>query len=300
MISCATRASLKTLSGFEARHNSLVASVFENECVAHSAGRNAIPDGWDSLVFCSNLLAASTSDLANKFWAGTRSSIVAINRKVDRTNLKTSLQKAISRFFLTRFHLPSGKWSWRGLKSLALELSMCSISKLHILTHFRQELMLSATVFLHAPTLSWLGWKLGPGPMACSQPIEHIVKAMGTHVSLVLLAVSWARFIKALSALWTLLDCILWLKPILSYWFLFLHRDSVWLIQVLRVLLGVWSLYKHIMLLGIPTLLKLVQQLLIQNLHTLLWLHVMSSHIFWCSWLDIVWSNVAVSCLLEK
>ena len=65
-VACPTRASLKTLFGFGAQHNSLFASVFENECVADPVGRKAIPNGWISPALCSNLLAASTRGLAEK------------------------------------------------------------------------------------------------------------------------------------------------------------------------------------------------------------------------------------------
>lgn len=77
MFACITRASLDTFSELEAQRNSLFPSALENECLADSVGRNAIPNGWGSLAFCSDLLAASAGDLANRFFRGTKSIIVA-------------------------------------------------------------------------------------------------------------------------------------------------------------------------------------------------------------------------------
>ena len=67
VIACLTRASIKTLD--EDLHKSLVKAAFENGCLVASAGHsdNAIPGGWDSPAFCSNLLAARSGDMANSF-----------------------------------------------------------------------------------------------------------------------------------------------------------------------------------------------------------------------------------------
>jgi hypothetical protein len=97
VIACITRASFKTLNGFEAQHSSLVKAVFENECLANSAGHadNAIPDGWDSPAFCTNLLLASEGMLAKQFFPGSLNAILGLKRKFLRKEVKAGLQKAI-------------------------------------------------------------------------------------------------------------------------------------------------------------------------------------------------------------
>ena len=94
VIACITRAAFKTLTGYETQHLSLVKAVFENECLANAAD-NAIPDGWDSPTFCSNLLSASEGALAKQFFPGSLDAILALKRKFLRKEVKTGLQKAI-------------------------------------------------------------------------------------------------------------------------------------------------------------------------------------------------------------
>ena len=91
-IACMTSASFKTLAGFEAQHQSLLERrerVFGCLCWRSD---NAFPDGWGSLTFCSNLIVARHGDLANTFFPGSTSSILAINRKLGRHIFKNGLK----------------------------------------------------------------------------------------------------------------------------------------------------------------------------------------------------------------
>ena len=76
-IACITRASIKTLAGFEAQLKCLVKAVFENQCLASSAGHadNAIPRGLGSLAFAMSFLQVPDSGVlparrssTGKYW----------------------------------------------------------------------------------------------------------------------------------------------------------------------------------------------------------------------------------------
>ena len=64
VIACTTRASVKTLNGFESQHKELVDSICNHVSIISVDLAEPVPDGWDSAAFCSNLLKASYGDMA--------------------------------------------------------------------------------------------------------------------------------------------------------------------------------------------------------------------------------------------
>ena len=95
VIACMTRASLKTLNGFESQHKQLVESVCSHVSLVAADLSDPVPDGWDSVAFCSNLLKASNGDMAETYFPGSKTLILQIRRSFERKRLKGGLQKAI-------------------------------------------------------------------------------------------------------------------------------------------------------------------------------------------------------------
>ena len=198
MIACTTRACLKMCSGFEAQHDSLVASAFENECVAGSQVEvqflmdgtplGSVPISWlPELVILRNL----TKD----HWKR----VFFVDGRVCQN-------------FPAKTHVFS---------------TLCSNSKLPLCPHFCFELVQSAKLYLHAPILSWLYSE--PGARVGSLLTESMLKTMGASVSLVCLVVRMSLTPCNTTCAVNLPEffCILLLRPLLPYWVLFLHKESV-------------------------------------------------------------------------
>ena len=101
VIACITRASIKTFDGFELQHSSLVDAVFKNESLAQSSHFNAIPEGWDSPAYASNLSLACSGRLADTYFPGALNTILNIKKDFRKKKLKVGLQKTIYKFLLS-------------------------------------------------------------------------------------------------------------------------------------------------------------------------------------------------------
>ena len=141
LVACITRASLKTLTGFEEQHKTLVDTVYDNECLANSFKCNAIPNGWDSAAFCSNLLCASSGDLAEFHFPGSMAGILQIKRKFRNKTLKVSLQKAIFEHLTASVPPSFAKvFADRFSKALNIGIELADIFKAPTLTNFSSRI----------------------------------------------------------------------------------------------------------------------------------------------------------------
>ena len=101
--------------------------------------------------------------------------------------MKTSLQKATFEILSDSVPFAFETVFTKRLAFLDIGIEHVQHFKAPRLFIFRLRLMMSTKVFLHVPTLSCLCSELGP--VAGSQPTEHILKTMGAHVSLLFLVV---------------------------------------------------------------------------------------------------------------